>query len=196
MPDTLFTVKDRRDIERMAKRLTRRYDRVPEPTRARGRAWYLTALATAERIDGEFPSRAAGVIAALSPRNYWSQNVRQAAALIAWADDDTRGMDDRPNCHTYVQMRKADALARYGEPADWLTGPKESAFCANILGDTQRVTVDAWATLAACGRAYSPARGRAYDRFQAAYRVAARRRGETPRDFQAIIWCHIRGAAD
>jgi hypothetical protein len=58
------------------------------------------------------------------------------------------------------------------------------------------VTVDVWAARAAYGE-WMPAwpEGHTYTRLARAYTAAADALGETPRDVQAAVWIHVRGAA-
>ncbi len=73
-----------------------------------------------------------------------------------------------------------------------LGGPKVRSFYANISGDQNAVTVDAWAQRIA---GYEYPNGLApnkYDHYADAYRDAARRAGESPATMQAITWIAYR----
>lgn len=157
---------------------------------ANGLAWYDRARDEALRL-AYVPGcgsveRAAGVIAALSPRCQWASNVTAAERMIAAAA--TR--QPRPPAYgTLSNRRKAWRIARGEDPELVLSGPKVRAFYANIMGDTEEVTVDTWAARAAEGREnpHAPKKGR-YRRCAEAYRRAARAQGMTPRDCQAAVW--------
>jgi hypothetical protein len=87
-----------------------------------------------------------------------------------------------------------DAYANGGDPLATLNGPKTSNFARNLLGDTDAVTIDAWAA-----RVALPELGRkdvdrvmgrkgVYDGIAEAYRTAADRRGVSPSTMQATTW--------
>lgn len=176
--------------------------------RRAGAAWYPSAYALAQSMDPENPSRAAGVIAALSPQQRWSVNIAQAARMIGWAD--ALSEDDRvhqlvgtaPKVHFLTQRIKAIAIAAYGvNPLEVLHGPKESAFYGAIMGHTDAVVVDRWtARVAEPGLRHGTQDERVtvaqYRRIAQAYREAAKRLGRPVRDVQATVWIHIRGAGD
>jgi hypothetical protein len=161
---------------------------------AAGLGWYAEALSVAQAIDPAHPERAAGVIAALSPQCQWGTNVAWARTVIAAADSGA----GTPRVHTTAMRAQAMRIAK-GEPAlSVLNGPKVRAFYANIIGDTDAVTVDVWATRVATGltgkdaeRAIStPSR---YASVANDYRRAAEILGVTPREVQAATWVAARG---
>jgi hypothetical protein len=133
------------------------------------------------------PSEAAAVLAALSPRVQWADNVHGARVLYGLAEGRLRAF-----CR---QVRKARAIRAGADPDAVLRGPKERAFWRAITGDVDSVTVDRWAYLAAMGEP-SGRRGipaPMYARLAAAYADAADLVGESPRDMQAIVWGIERG---
>lgn len=158
-----------------------------------GLAWYgESARAEIERIALECQldySAVAGVVALLSPRVRWYQNVADAERF----------------CRAYRSERACPIAA--GLPANrrkawqWLhtrnysliTGNKVSAFYANLTGDETRVTVDTWATRAATkcklDAIDTPKR---YYVLQTAYQRLAAETGYTPAQVQAIVWVTIR----
>ncbi len=200
----------------MVRRLIAAYRETSADDRAAGLKWYQRAEREAARIAESAPSgigpvRAAAIIAALSPRTRWAENIRAAEdACVAarrasgatadlfgpdaidaavWAATESHGLSD--------PRRKAIRILRGERPADVLGGPKVRAFFANITGDHRRVTVDVWAARAAFGRWQTaiPA-GRLYERLERAYQAAADACDVSPRDFQAAIWVATRGSAD
>lgn len=168
---------------------------------AAGVAWYDRARAAALAMSTDATAhRAAGVIAALSPRCQWSTNVAWAASVLTAADSGA----DVPNVHTTAMRGVAWRIANGEDPASALKGPKISAFYANIMGDHDRVTVDVWAQRAcgksavrldAKGKERAPD-GRHYKLVELAYQRAAAAVGLSPRDMQAAVWVHVRGAAE
>jgi hypothetical protein len=196
------------------RRILERYDAADDATRAAGAAWYDGARLEAERIAalapaGVGPVRAAGVIAALSPRTRWAENLQAAeesagaAARVAGAEralwgplaiegavfgaTGWYGLDD--------PRRKAAAILEGRAPLDVLGGPKVRAFFRNICGDRRAVTIDVWAARAAAGRWHNSISPYLYRRLERAYVDAADRRGVDPRALQAAVWIDIRGGA-
>jgi len=151
----------------------------------------------AERLGDAYglpANQAAGIIAAMSPRVRWSVNIRAAERIAAaYAAGDAQA----PRVGLGPNVAKAWRIA-HGEPAGLvLGGPKVRAFFANITGDAQSVTCDVWATRAAFGRYDAPVpSGPLYERVSRAYVAAAELCGVTPRELQAAVWVHIRGAAE
>lgn len=178
---------------------------------AEGRAWYDTAREIAANLaspaDGIDTERAAAIIAVLSPQVRWKENVESARLVIGATLAGRVRMP--PGVRAYPSnVRKAQAIVRGAEiglgPGDGLGGeaPKVRNFWRAIVGDSDAVTLDVWAMRAALVRrdiasytwAKVPTPKRAfYPRAVGWYRDAAERCGETPRDFQAIIWTAIRG---
>lgn len=175
----------------MVRRITKAFRAATAADMAAGLGWYAEARAAAEQIDPTSPARAAGVIAALSPRCQWSTNVRWTAAVIHAANT----CAPVPSVHTETMRAQAWRIAQGEAALSVLNGPKVRAFYANIMGDTDAVTVDVWATLVATGTKDerligTPAR---YALVADAYRQAARVLGVTPREVQAATWVAVRG---
>jgi hypothetical protein len=161
-----------------------------------GLGWYGeahgVAAALAAGTDGRVSTeQAAGVIAALSPRQTWQRNIRLAALVVdAWS----LGVA-MPGGVFARQLATAVAILEGRQAGP--TGPKVSAFHRAILGDTSAVVVDVWAARAAGiamphGTSLTPAN---YRRIEAAYREAADALGVAPRDLQAATWVATRGGA-
>jgi hypothetical protein len=155
-----------------------------------GLEWYADAQAfamtLASRIDGDL-ERAAAVIAAHSPRTFWSANKLAAMATI-----ERRNM---PSGIMRTNAVRAEAALTMG--FDGLgNGPKVHAFARNVFGDLSRVTVDVWAFRAAMGDQNVPegwlARKGAYDEVARAYAAVAEREGLDPAVAQALVWVVIR----
>jgi hypothetical protein len=168
-----------------------------EAEREQGRHWYDDASSFACALSSGTSytvEQTAAVLAILSPSNKWARNRQDATSLIAAHAAGARVDDVR--CATYDHnKRRAWAVLDSTTNIVWSkASPKVSAFYRAILGDPDAVTLDRWALRAAlhADTVGEPAR-RACLR---AYANAAAAVGETPRDFQAIVWCHVRGAAD
>lgn len=153
-----------------------------------GRGWYDHAQRAADELSRDLPRgcgriAAAGIIAALSPRLRWGHNLAAARAIA----------EGRPRSYAFGDAwRKAQRIRDGERPTDVLRGPKVRAFWRAVAGDPNAVTIDVWAARAA-GLPDKPSPG-AISEAQGAYREAAERCGESPRDFQAIVWLIVRGA--
>lgn len=183
------------EVRRMTRRLVALHASTTASDLAAGLAWYERARAAAESMAiGGDVERAAAVIAHLSPRESWARNVANAARVLQAAADGA----ECPAVHTTGQRVKAWNVATGAADPTADHGPKTRAFLANILGDTDRVCVDSWAARAATGDAShrGPSTRGQYALMERAYQRAARAVGMAPRDLQAAIWIHVRGAAD
>ena len=188
----------------MKRRLLALWANVSPADALAGRAWYDRAQSAACELWPDDPTRAAAIIAALSPRQRWAVNVAQAARVIECAQTGA----PCPAVGMTGNREKAWKIANGGNPADILGGPKVCAFFANITGDHSQVTIDSWAQRAAYGdwqewltradtlRKVTAPTGNEYTDIADAYRSAADIIGISARDFQAAIWIHVRGAAD
>ena len=187
-------------LAHMKRRILAHYADCSAADLASGLGWYGRALEGAHALLPNDPSRAAGVIAALSPRCHWSTNVGWAASVVEAAESGDRC----PEVHTRAMRALAWRIARGERPLDVLNGPKVRAFYANITGDLERVTIDVWAARAAEGAAVPKDKngvdiapsGRRYALLERASVECARIVGLAPRDLQAAVWVHVRGAAD
>ena len=94
-------------------------------------------------------------------------------------------------------MQPRQAVRGSRGPLEAIRGEKVTSFWANLIGSRTAVTVDVWAQRAALGyyHRHQPKRGR-YERLVAIYRAAAEAAGETPREFQSIVWNAIRPAVE
>jgi len=157
-----------------------------------GMEWYAHAREEARimALDNDVSEEiAAYVIAATSPRTFWSSNVKHARAILAY--------EDAPSGALGTNHARGMAIRDYGI-GHIGNGPKVNAFARNIAGDWDAVTIDMWAFAAACGDlpASMLARRGAYETVADAYRIAAKKFGIAPAQMQAIVWVAIRGRAD
>jgi hypothetical protein len=153
-----------------------------------GREWYRESRGAAEAIARDSLvtlEQAAGVIAALSPRQSWRVNVRLAADACA----------GRPFGGLGSSLRNATRILRGEHPLDVLGGPKTRAFYQAIMGDDDAAVIDVWMIRAMGDDAESAPTAKRYAILAATLRSAARKAGVPTADFQAIIWTHIRGSA-
>jgi hypothetical protein len=157
---------------------------------ADGLAWYSVAHAEAVSLDPTNVHRAAGIIAALSPRVRWEHNLVLARA--AYENGAASGTLGR-------SCRAANAILAGAEPADVLNGPKVLAFYQLIADPNHEraVCIDRHATDVAVGMRLDEAersawyqlhRGGLYEKFADCYRRAAQRLGVLPGQVQAVTW--------
>lgn len=167
---------------------------------AAGIAWYDRARDAAQHIHPNVLV-GAGVIAALSPRTGWGQNVKWASQVCKAA---LAGHSVPPMVSTAARNGKAWRIANLPNPSQAdilaiLNGPKTCRFFRNITGDTSAVTIDVWAAQIATGmviRVRSDAHGRQYETLEEAYQLAGKLLGVTPRDVQAAVWVSARGTSE
>jgi hypothetical protein len=165
------------------------YNAATEDHIREGLSWYRDAHALASELDPSDPDRAAGVIAALSPRESWTRNVYLATLLYE------RNGDLQDGTLT-SNLDKARRIFNGEAPLDVLGGDKVRAFYTLISDpdNADAVCVDRHAFDVAVGRKTDDktrqALGRkgAYDRFARAYRRAAEVLGVTPAQVQAVTW--------
>jgi hypothetical protein len=163
------------------------YRRATDSQVRRGIEWYADAHSIALALDPSNVARAAGILAALSPRTFWLVNVKLAARV--YAEGFASG------CLTH-SARCADAIFGGAHPLDVLHGPKTRAFYATILNpaDLTSVVIDRHAMSVALGRSSTDkdvnalSRKGAYEAYADAYRSAARIAGIAPSTMQAIVW--------
>ena len=166
-----------------------------------GITWYPAAKAIATKLaerHGIHPAEAAGVIAALSPRNRWERNVEDADRLIAaYQAGGAEQAQLTKVCTFGANKAKAIRILTAGVLTDAdvlaiLSGPKLQEFYSCIQG-LNDVCIDGhafciWAANRT-GLADVPAIGVKLRReIKADYQAAADELGITPSACQAITW--------
>lgn len=181
------------------------YRNAPEDVKHEGRGWYdaqremVRELAALHGIDVE---TIAAVIAALSPMTRWTENVAGAIRMLREFERDPNGLAPRGCTLFWKNAAKAwwllhghNGLGGPMTPAQaFAQSPKVFAFWRNLIGDENEVTVDTW-MLRAMGvgeRFGNGLKPKPYRELAQDIRDAARRVGETPAQFQAIVWVAIR----
>lgn len=176
-----------------------------------GVTWYPRARAIARGLADRYgihPAEAAGVIAALSPRNKWERNVQDAEALIAAyvAGGEAQALLTKV-CTFSSNKAKAVRILTAGVLTDddvltILSGPKLREFYSCIQGIAD-VCIDGHAWCIWAGERHTladvPAIGVKIRReIKADYTQAAEELGLTPAALQAITWVawrHLHGVA-
>ncbi len=168
---------------------------------ADGMAWYGVANCIAKTIADQYgihPAEAAGVLAALSPRNKWSRNVVDAEALVAAYVAGGATQAGLTKCCTFgANKAKAVRILEAGVLTDAdvlaiLSGPKLSEFYSCIRGiDDCCIDGHAWCiwqgsrvTLADVPRISAKLR----KEIKADYAQAAADLGLKASELQAITW--------
>lgn len=148
-----------------------------------GILWYVRAHALAVKLDHANPNRAAGVLAALSPRCEWGRNVKVAIDAYNRYNED-------PTAETFARgvlgnnCRKADEILRGADPLTALKANKVHNFYVLIADPTNphAVCVDRHAMSIAVGKRltdheidtiYKLGRGGRYEAYVRAFRRAA-----------------------
>ena len=160
-----------------------------------GAEWYPKAWNECQQISkahGISAQRAAAVMAVTSPRARWSKNLQATRAIV---EDSFRPVYKRRANYGILTKNGAKGLAVMSEHfySRLVTGPKVSAFYANIVGRTDLVTVDSLMSKAAgYGSDVSPKiRGEVTEACENLATVF----DTNPRDMQAAIWIAYRGSA-
>lgn len=148
--------------------------------------WYHEASDVAREVASNMCidiERASCIIAAFSPRERWSVNVRKALQYSTGITPS--GLSNN------VAMADASLVQGF----DALKGLKTNAFARAIAGDESAVVIDVWMMRAASMTTDSPNKTQ-YHFVADAVRDAAALFGLTPRTAQALIWIIVRGGAE
>lgn len=170
-----------------------------------GLSWYPFANRVALSMGGGRAyhlERNAGIIAALSPMNHWTNNVTKARAVIS-ARGAIVAVKGKPNgIGLSDNVNKAIAIYRGADPLDVLSGDKVRAFYRTIVDPTGDIdpVIDRHAFDIAVGEQTNDkrrgilSRKGVYHEFAMAYREAAKIAGIGSAQMQAITWVTWREA--
>lgn len=188
----------------LTRNITRTYRAATDDQRAHGRRWYADAHRIALELVPTDRTGATGaaVLAALSPRTQWTQNVNAARWAVAHSDM-PRDAFAQAAPTTGDNARKAWRILQGEAPLDVLGGQKVRAFyeCIRTAGDhRQAVCVDMHAHDIAVGRVTDDATrgtlstikgyGAIADAYRRAARILSREAGReiSPCEVQAATW--------
>jgi hypothetical protein len=165
---------------------------------AEGKTWYPRAI---EALRDIVPANlysveyASAICAVLSPRVTWQSNLEGVRRIMRAVSDHSSMVPRVAGVRSNVD--KAWSIANDGDVSR-VSGPKVSAFYANLTGDFTRVTIDVWAARAA-GVPDSQMdhldRNR-YKLLERAYQRIAAELGFLPAELQAIVWIVVRGKGE
>jgi len=177
----------------MSQRIRIAYERADELERAEGADWYPSARRFARSIASHYGytlAQAAGVVAALSPRQLWNGNKTLAERALRTHKEGFAHEDVKLN-FTHCNV-KAWAILNGARPLDVLRGPKVRSFYRNIMGDPYAITVDVWAWRVCRPDDYYTPTPKLYSKIVQAYRNTANRLELEPSVVQATTWIHTR----
>lgn len=168
--------------------IVKAYHAATDEDRLAGETWYAHAQAFCQTLDPENVSRAAGVVAALSPMLSWPRNMVVASDVYAGARSGALS----------ANIAKAVRILDGEDALDVLRGTKVRAFYANIMGDPDAVTVDRHAIMVADNRTYTSSElkftagnvKRIAEEYREASRILSEETGRnlTPAMVQATVW--------
>lgn len=169
-----------------------------------GQSWYARALEFAVRLSDLYDietTTIVGVIAALSPRNRWERNMKDAESMVKVAANGGTFQDlmNLKVCTFKTGKDKAarilvDNVSDREALLETLKGPKLCEFFNCILGDSGDVCIDGHAYSIWLGEritlANVPSIGKKLrQNIKADYQAAAQSLGVQPHVVQAITWC-------
>ncbi len=158
-----------------------------------GMSWYVRAYEFCQLVADKYSldvATVAGVVAALSPQNRWERNMRDAEAMVVAY----KLQLEVPHCGTYAaNVAKAQRILEGEEPLNVLGGNKVRSFYANIMGDSESVTVDGHAWCIANDNKQTMLNvpkltDKVYHGLADEYRQAAKQVGVQPMQMQAVTW--------
>jgi hypothetical protein len=156
-----------------------------------GKSWYSDARAAIRALASETCRSVevfAAITAALSPRILWGVNLDAATAFARCAQ---LGLEMPTVAGFKANRNRAWIIANsFGQwPGSLLSGPKVSAFYANLTGDESAVTIDVWILRAADVRYANIGN---CEQITNAITDIAREYKLSPAKVQAVIWTVMR----
>ena len=159
-----------------------------------GLEWYKKANDICKDIAQKFNTSeliGAGVISALSPRNKWEQNIKDAYKVFK-AIEYGKGPNDIKVCTFHTNKFKAFEIAK-GNKVISPDSQKTFAFVNNIAHlDNNFVTTDVWHLRACFNKTMNSCGKLAYNQIQKLTIKKADKLGLKGFEYQAIIWASIR----
>ena len=186
------------NIDAGVKLLLDRYEKCSPSDITYGRHWYMKVHDYSVILSSKYNctvKQAAGVIATLSPRNKWQDNLKDAENVIS-AYSQGNDLKKVPLSSPYVKIDKCIKILQQGIDPDTILVQKSRSFYRCIFYPlTKEVCVDVWAARALEYREkWIPYK--VYPQLQECYIIAADKLDIIPHVLQAIIWVNIRGKPD
>lgn len=180
------------NVDECAARIVATYRSATEDELVSGTEWYVRAHRLAGELSPNSVTLGAAVLAILSPRRSWPQNVALARQAFAEAANGRVSWDDFPT--TGDQRRKLARLFAGEDPDTVVGGPKVRSFWQTIAdphAGTDAV-IDRHAMAVAEGRVFADDELRinapTYADYVTAYAIASAVIGQAPAIVQAVTW--------
>lgn len=189
----------------MVMRVLKAWDEASYEDRMEGFTWYDQAYLNCVRLSDLVPysvEQIAGIMAIVSPGMVWDENEAAPNRII---DLHWNGVPSKEwtGFSTYPHnLEKAERVM--DEDMTAIKGEKVTNFYANIMGDTQAVTIDRWMVrIVMDDPFFGTKRGgthkkatmsgkRTYEAIAQAVKDAASLVGVNPRELQATVWTYYR----
>lgn len=184
-------------------RLLAIYHSATEDQKHAGRNWYSDAREVVRGLaqqHGIYMSTVAAVFSALSPQTRWHTNVAGAVRILnAFRNGEYEAPSNVTLYYRNAQkawrildgsLRAFDAFAPHS---------KTEAFWHNLIGNENVVTIDTWMVRGMEGKAFNRKRTihpNMYRDYSEVVVAASHAVGETPAQFQAIVWIALRGSGE
>ena len=181
-------------LHKISKNLDKWFNLATKKEISEGLQWYKKANDICKDIAQKFNTSeliAASVISALSPRNKWEQNIKDAYKVFK-AVQDGKDANDIKVCTFHTNKFKAFEIAK-GNKVISADSQKTFAFVNNIAYlDNNFVTTDVWHLRACFNKTMSSCGKLAYNQIQKLTIKKADKLGLKGFEYQAIIWASIR----
>jgi hypothetical protein len=181
-------------LNKISKNLDKWFNLATKEEIKEGLEWYKKANDICKDIAENFNTSeiiVASVISALSPRNKWEQNIKDAVKVFE-AIEEGKEANDIKVCTFHTNKFKAFEIAK-GNKTISADSQKTFAFVNNIAHlDNNFVTTDVWHLRACFNKTMSSCGKLAYNQIQKMTIKKADKLGLKGFEYQAIIWSSIR----
>jgi|TARA_Y100000052_G_C2953231_1_gene88676 hypothetical protein len=181
-------------LNKISKNLDKWFNLATKKEISEGLQWYKKANDICKDIAQKFNTSeliAASVISALSPRNKWEQNIKDAYKVFQ-AVQEGKDANDIKVCTFHTNKFKSFEIAKRNKVIS-ADSQKTFAFVNNIAHlDNNFVTTDVWHLRACFNKTIKSCGKLAYNQIQKLTIKKADKLGLKGFEYQAIIWASIR----
>jgi hypothetical protein len=185
------------ELRKISKNLDYFFNLATDEEIKQGKRWYKLANQFCEEVAKEYnvtPLQVASVVSALSPRNRWEQNLKDAKKVFE-AIEQGKEAEDIKVCTFHKNKFKAFELAK-GNIFITEDSPKTFNFVRNIAHlDPTALTVDIWHIRASLKQFKSISTAQigkvAYKQIKALTIKKAQKLGLKGFEYQAILWLSV-----
>ena len=185
------------ELRKISKNLDYFFNLATDEEIKQGKRWYQEANQFCEEVAKEYnvtPLQVASVVSALSPRNRWEQNLKDAKKVFQ-AIQEGKEAEEIKVCTFHKNKFKAFELAK-GNIFITEDSPKTYNFVRNIAHlDPTALTVDIWHIRASLKQFKSIGSAQigkvAYKQIKALTIKKANKLGLTGFEYQAILWLSV-----